>query len=97
MIIISEPDPITITVDPASTYQTIAGFGGANRMWGTQFLKPAEAKKAFGLGADELGLSIFRVRIASNPDEWPRILESVQEAQSYGVKFRPPPGHHRPH
>lgn len=84
-------EPSRVIVDVSTSFQTIAGFGGANRMWGTQFLKPAEAKKAFGTGEDELGLSIFRVRIASNKNEWPRILESVQEAQKYGVKIQASP------
>ena len=43
------PDPMVLTVDTAVTCQTIAGFGGANRMWRTRYLKPAEAKKAFGM------------------------------------------------
>jgi len=91
-----EPVPLIITINADSTYQTIAGFGGANRMWGTQFLKPAEAKKAFGTDETDLGLSIFRVRIASDSTEWPLILESVKEAQNYGVKifaspWSPPP------
>ncbi|MCB0641059.1 MAG: hypothetical protein KDC44_05440 [Phaeodactylibacter sp.] len=81
------PASLTATIDSETTFQTIAGFGGANRMWGTQFLKPAEAAVAFGTDAGNLGLSIFRVRIASDPTEWSNILESVQEAQSHGVKI----------
>jgi glucuronoarabinoxylan endo-1,4-beta-xylanase len=82
-----EPVPLTLTINTDITYQTIAGFGGANRIWGTQFLKPAEAKKAFGTDETDLGMSIFRVRIASNSTEWPLILESVKEAQNYNVKI----------
>jgi O-glycosyl hydrolase len=78
---------LTSTINSDVTYQTIAGFGGANRMWGTQFLKPEEAALAFGTAEGQLGLSIFRVRIASNPAEWPNIVESVQEAQNRGVKI----------
>lgn len=84
-------DPLTVTINTNEIHQTIAGFGGANRMWGTQFLKPAEAQKAFGIGEGELGLSIFRVRIASNEAEWPLILESVREAQKHGVKIQASP------
>lgn len=72
-------------IKPTITYQTISGFGGANRMWGTQSLKPAEALKAFGLGENQLGLSIFRVRISSNKTEWPIIVEAVKEANKYGA------------
>lgn len=94
----NQPDPEEeettyeeVNIDPESTHQIIAGFGGANRMWGTQFLEPAEAKLAFGTDDTDLGLSLFRVRIPSNPNEWPLILESVQEAQSYGVKIMASP------
>lgn len=87
---------IVIKLNPQVTYQTIAGFGGANRMWGTQSLKAAEATKAFGLNENELGLSIFRVRISSNKAEWPIIIEAVKEANKNGVKvlacpWSPPP------
>lgn len=81
----------TVTVDVNTKHQTIAGFGGANRMWGTQFLEPAEAELAFSTDGDALGLSIFRVRIASDPSEWPRILESAREAQKYGAKIQASP------
>ncbi len=92
-----KPNPVNVVIKPGETHQTIAGFGGANRMWGSQSLKPVEAKKAFGLNDNELGLSIFRVRISSNKSEWPIIVEAVKEANKYGVKvlacpWSPPPG-----
>jgi O-glycosyl hydrolase len=68
------------------TYQTITGFGGANRMWGTKSLTPSEAQKAFGTGANELGLSMFRVRLSSNKNEWPIIVEAVKEANKRNVQ-----------
>ncbi|MFN3488499.1 MAG: glycosyl hydrolase, partial [Emticicia sp.] len=88
--------PFKVIINPQTTFQTIAGFGGANRMWGTQSLKPAEATKAFGLNENELGLSIFRVRISSNRSEWPIIIEAVKEANKNGVTvlacpWSPPP------
>jgi glucuronoarabinoxylan endo-1,4-beta-xylanase len=85
-----------VAINPQTTFQTIAGFGGANRIWGTQSLKPAEATKAFGLNDGELGLSIFRVRLSSNKNEWGIITEAVKEANKNGVKvlatpWSPPP------
>lgn len=87
---------VTISLSPQTTYQTITGFGGANRMWGTQSLTPADAQKAFGTGVDEIGLSLFRVRLSSNKTEWPIIIEAVKEANKRGVKvlaspWSPPP------
>ena len=84
--VVVKTNPFKVTITPLTTYQTISGFGGANRMWGTQSLKPSEAVKAFGLNDNELGLSIFRVRISSNKNEWPIIIEAVKEANKYGVK-----------
>lgn len=82
------PKPVTeLTIDASKKYQKISGFGGANRMWGTQFLKPVDAVKAFGTDGDGLGLSLFRVRIPANRDEWPLIVEACQEAMKYGVKI----------
>ncbi|HLT74882.1 MAG TPA: hypothetical protein VKZ68_07340 [Ohtaekwangia sp.] len=88
--------PKMLTVDPATMYQTIAGFGGANQMWGTQFPSATDIKKAFGTDDGELGLSIFRIRIPSNPDEWPLIVDVTKEARKYGAKilaspWSPPP------
>ncbi|HMP30358.1 MAG TPA: hypothetical protein PKD85_12210 [Saprospiraceae bacterium] len=82
-----EPKVINVAIVKDSTFQVIAGFGGANRIWGTEFLKPAAAKLAFGLGEEELGLSIFRIRIPSTPGEWPLIVESALEAQKIGIKI----------
>lgn len=90
----SEPDPtptptptsLKITLSPSTVFQTISGFGGANRMWGSYSLTPSEAVKAFGTADNQLGLSIFRVRLSSNRAEWPIIVESVKEANKYGVK-----------
>ena len=85
-----------IIINPSITYQTISGFGGANQMWGTQFPNATEMEKAFGSGIDNLGLSIFRVRISSNPNEWPLIVDVAKEAKKYGAKilaspWSPPP------
>ena len=46
-IVINNPDPLRLIIDTEKTYQDIAGFGGASRMWGTRFLEAEEAQKAF--------------------------------------------------
>lgn len=81
-----EPIGLKIAITPGTVYQTIAGFGGANRMWGTESLNATEAAKAFGTGDNQLGLSIFRVRLSSNKAEWPIIVDAVKEANKNGVK-----------
>ena len=86
---INEPDrsdPGTaISLNASETYQTIAGFGGANQMWGNTFPTDGDIAKAYGTDENELGFTIFRVRIASNPDEWSSFVDVALEAQSYGA------------
>lgn len=91
-----EPAPSNIpfkvlTIDPAATYQTIAGFGAANQMWGTQFPNEGDMKNTFGTDESDLGLSIFRIRVPSNPAEWPLIINVTKEAKKYGAKIQASP------
>ena len=74
-----------LSVDPTTTHQTISGFGGANQMWGTTFPTANDMKLAFGTDESDLGLSIFRIRVASNPNEWPLIVNVVKEAKKHGA------------
>jgi len=75
-----------ITIDPATTYQTIAGFGGANAIWGTDYLTASEMAVAFGTGDDGLGLSIFRVRLPSVKSDWAGLASTIKGANGYNVK-----------
>lgn len=59
--VINEPDPLRLLADTDQTFQTIAGFGGADRMWGSRFQRPEEAEVAFGLGEGELGTTIGEI------------------------------------
>lgn len=83
--------PKILSIDPSTTYQTIAGFGGANQMWGTTFPTANDMKRAFGTDETDLGLSIFRVRVAANPSEWPLIVNVIKEAKKYGAKIQASP------
>lgn len=79
-------EPFNVTIDPNTTYQTISGFGGANAIWGTDYLTSSELKLAFGTGETDLGLSIFRVRLSSVRNDWAGLTSSIREANSYNVK-----------
>jgi len=81
------PVPFTIEVNSAETFQTIAGFGGASRMWGTEFIEGNMTKLAFGQDDTDMGMSIYRIRLSSNPDDWQYIVDSAKEAQDYGAKI----------
>ncbi len=78
--------PTNVTIDSNTKYQTISGFGGANAIWGTDYLTPAEMALAFGTGDDGLGLSIFRVRLSSAKGDWTGMASTIKSANSYQVK-----------
>lgn len=79
--------PLTVTINPGTTYQTIAGFGGANVMWGTTYLSASEIKTAFGTDDTDLGFSIFRVRLSPVSSDWPLLVGTVKEAKKYNAKI----------
>lgn len=80
-----EVEPVNVSLNTAITYQKISGFGGANTMWGTDFITSSEMKMAFGSGENELRLSIFRVRLSPNRSDWPLLVNTVKEAKKYGA------------
>lgn len=88
---IVEPDRTTplesITIDLTKTYQSIFGFGGCNTVFNgvASFPKESDMQKAYGTGDDELGLSIFRVSIPSNPSDWAAVAEVAKFAQDRGA------------
>ncbi|WP_053992296.1 hypothetical protein [Mangrovimonas sp. TPBH4] len=91
---IPDPSPTpakVVTINLEEQYQTISGFGGANRMWTSNYLSGEAAEKAFGLGEDQLGLSIFRDRISPNPSQWSQTVASLQAAQNHGVTLMASP------
>jgi O-glycosyl hydrolase len=75
-----------VAIDTNTTYQTISGFGGANTIWGTDNLTPAEMSLAFGTGEESLGLSILRVRLCSLKSDWAGLVSTIQGANSYNAK-----------
>lgn len=77
--------PLRVNYNPQVVFQHISGFGGGNMMWGSDFLDANELRLAFGTGAGELGLSIYRVRISPVRSEWPQLVQTVREAKKYGA------------
>src|SRR5690554_1250571 len=76
---------LDLKMDPGRFHQTITGFGGANMMWGTDYLTTSEMQLAFD--ADEgLGLSIFRVRLPSVKSQWQGLVRVIKDANALGVK-----------
>jgi glucuronoarabinoxylan endo-1,4-beta-xylanase len=77
---VATPD---ITVNSATKYQTIDGFGAAVSIWGGAW-STAETQTLVGLGANQLGLSIVRTGISPVSGEWPTQVNALKTARSYG-------------
>jgi glucuronoarabinoxylan endo-1,4-beta-xylanase len=71
-----------VVVNPDVVHQTITGFGGANMIWGTDYLNESEMDLAFGTEEDQLGLSIYRVRLSSSRNDWAGLVNSVKMANN---------------
>ncbi len=76
-----------ITVNPATRYQTVDGFGAAVSIWGGAW-STAETRTLVGLGANELGLSIVRTGISPVAGEWGTQVNALKTAKSYGSGVR---------
>ena len=72
-----------ITVNTATKYQTVDGFGAAVSIWGSAW-STAETQTLVGLGANQLGLSIVRTGISPVSSEWPTQVSALKTAKSSG-------------
>ena len=72
-----------INVD--TEYQVIKGFGGMNHPEWIGDLTDAQRKTAFGNGSNELGLTVCRVFINEDKNQWYRALATAKYAQSQGA------------
>jgi len=75
-----------INVNLATELQTISGFGGINVPGWIDDLTPEQAQTAFGRGADQLGLSLLRVRIPFDPDDFAAEVPTAQRALALGAR-----------
>jgi len=75
----------TVAIDPATTYQTVRGFGGFSGAGWAAELTSAQVDAAFGTGTGQIGLSIMRVRIDPDASKWSTQLPSAQLAKAKGA------------
>ena len=77
-----------VTVNTDKTYQKIDGFGGINLPeWISEGdMTAAQVQKAFGNGSDELGLTILRIYVSDNSNDWQRAVPTAKRAQALGAK-----------
>lgn len=76
----------TATVDLSKTYQYIRGFGGIDLPeWQGYSLSDADLAKAFGNGKDQLGLTVLRVYVNPDKNQWSKGLKTAQYASKAGA------------
>ncbi len=77
----------SVYVNFNAEYQEIDGFGGMNAPGWVNDLTSAQATTAFGNGDGQMGLSIMRMRIDPDSNQWYRQVPTAQIAHSYGAKL----------
>lgn len=81
-------DPYAAIIDLTATYQTIRGFGGATVFTPAGGLPSAtDMNTLFGNGNGQIGLSILRIRVASDNDpNWRAVeLNHALQAKAHGA------------
>ncbi|WP_203733579.1 cellulose binding domain-containing protein [Paractinoplanes durhamensis] len=76
-----------ITVDTATRYQTIDGFGSAVSIWGSAW-STAETQTLVGSGTGQLGLSIVRTGISPVSSEWATQVSALKTAKASGSNVK---------
>ena len=77
----------TVVVNTGKEYQTIDGFGGMNHPeWMGSDLTDAQRQKAFGNGEDELGLTILRIFVNPDSNQWNKAVPTAKFAAQHGAK-----------
>lgn len=77
----------SVTINAATEYQTVTGFGGMNGVGWIGDLTVAQTETAFGSGEGQLGLSIMRLRIDPNSNNWGIQVPSAIRARQLGAKL----------
>ena len=75
----------SVTLNPATEYQTIRGFGGMNGVGWVGDLTPAQIDSAFGSEPGQVGLSIMRMRIDPNSANWRLQVPAAVRARQLGA------------
>ncbi len=73
-------------IDTSKEYQTIVGFGGINHPeWTGQDMTDAQRKTAFGNGEGDMGLSVLRVFVNPDSNQWKLAVPTAKYASQNGV------------
>lgn len=75
-----------VVIDTTTEYQTIRGFGGINHPeWTGQDMTDSQRQTAFGNGTDELGLTILRIFVNPDKNQWNKAVPTAKYASENGV------------
>lgn len=74
-----------VTIYADSTAQIIRGFGAANIVGWRPDMTEETIEAAFGMDDGQLGLSILRIRIPPDENQWGDNLQTAQMAHAMGV------------
>ncbi len=76
----------TCVIDASTEYQNIRGFGGINHPeWTGQDLTDDQRQTAFGNGPGELGLTVLRVFVNPDKNQWYKAVPTAKAASDMGV------------
>ncbi len=76
----------SVVVNLNKTYQTIRGFGGINLPeWAGSDMTTAQVNRAFGNGTYDLGLSILRIYVSDDRNQWYKALATAKTAIANGA------------
>jgi O-glycosyl hydrolase len=76
-----------VNVDLGTEFQRISGFGGMNMPRWIGDLSAAQIDTAFGRGQGQLGLSLMRIGISANPNDFATELPSAQRVSALGARI----------
>ncbi|AET60976.1 endo-xylanase [Paenibacillus terrae HPL-003] len=74
-----------VTVNLSAEKQVIRGFGGMNHSGWAGDLTPAQRETAFGNGNNQLGLTVLRIPIDENKNNWKREVATAKKAIENGA------------
>lgn len=75
------------TINLANENQIITGFGGMLfPRWGRD-LSEAQVNTAFGNGTGQIGMTLMRLDVAPNSNEWNKVVHAAKQAKGMGAKL----------
>ncbi|MDR0315558.1 MAG: hypothetical protein LBH97_01505 [Treponema sp.] len=80
---VEQGGPAAITVNTATRYQQVRGFGGMSNAWTSPVITENDITTMYG--ENGLGYNIFRIIIYHEPARWGELLAVARKAQSYGA------------